>query len=113
MKKISLIIMSLAILLLTGCGKNSESDVLSKLSKKIDNSKGYLMTASLEIVNNDDIYNYNVEAAYKEGDYYRVSLVNTANNHEQIILKNDDGVYVMTHKSTQLLKSNKFEVISI
>lgn len=106
MKKISLIIMSLAILLLTGCGKNSESDVLSKLSKKIDNSKGYLMTASLEIVNNDDIYNYNVEAAYKEGDYYRVSLVNTANNHEQIILKNDEGIYVLT---PSLNKSFKFQ----
>lgn len=98
--------MSLAILLLTGCGKNSESDVLSKLSKKIDNSKGYLMTASLEIVNNDDIYNYNVEAAYKEGDYYRVSLVNTANNHEQIILKNDEGIYVLT---PSLNKSFKFQ----
>ena len=106
MKKISLIIMSLAILLLTGCGKNSESDVFSKLSKKIDNSKGYLMTASLEIVNNDDIYNYNVEAAYKEGDYYRVSLVNTANNHEQIILKNDEGIYVLT---PSLNKSFKFQ----
>ena len=106
MKKISLIIMSLTILLLTGCGKNSESDVLSKLSKKIDNSKGYLMTASLEIVNNDDIYNYNVEAAYKEGDYYRVSLVNTANNHEQIILKNDEGIYVLT---PSLNKSFKFQ----
>ena len=106
LKKISLIIMSLAILLLTGCGKNSESDVLSKLSKKIDNSKGYLMTASLEIVNNDDIYNYNVEAAYKEGDYYRVSLVNTANNHEQIILKNDEGIYVLT---PSLNKSFKFQ----
>ena len=98
--------MSLAILLLTGCGKNSESDVLSKLSKKIDNSKGYLMTASLEIVNNDDVYNYNVEAAYKEGDYYRVSLVNTANNHEQIILKNDEGIYVLT---PSLNKSFKFQ----
>ena len=106
MKKISLIIMSLAILLLTGCGKNNESDEMSKLSKKINNSKGYLMTASLEIVNNDDIYNYNVEAAYKEGDYYRVSLVNTANNHEQIILKNDEGIYVLT---PSLNKSFKFQ----
>ena len=61
------------------------------------------MTASLEVLNNDDIYNYQVETAYRKDDYYKITLTNTANNHQQIILKNEDGVYVMTHKSTQLL----------
>lgn len=106
MKKISLILMIGIIFLSTGCGKMSDSDIVSKVNKKITDSKGYLMTAKLEIVNNDDIYNYKVEAAYKKGDYYRVSLVNTANNHEQIILKNDEGVYVLT---PNLKKSFKFQ----
>ena len=91
----------LCLLLLTGCGKTSEKDILNKLEKQVESGKGYLMTGKLEIVNNDDVYNYEVSSAYQTGDYYRISLKNTANNHEQIILKNDDGVYVMTQKSLQ------------
>lgn len=94
------------LLLLTGCQKDDKGDVLSKLSKKIDNSKAYTMNAKLEIVNNDDVYHYKVEASYKKGDYYRISLVNTANNHEQIILKNDEGIFVLT---PSLKKSFKFQ----
>lgn len=102
MKKIGLLLL-LSVFLITGCAKDSEENILKKMSKDITNSKGYILTGKLEVVNNDDTYNYEVTSAYKKGDYYRISLKNTANDHEQIILKNDDGVYVMTHKSTQLL----------
>ena len=106
MKKISLLILLLGCFFVTGCGKNSESDVLDSLDKEISNSKGYIMTATLEVLNNDDIYNYEVESAYKKDDYYKITLINTSNNHEQIILKNDDGVYVLT---PSLNKSFKFQ----
>ncbi len=36
-----------------------------------------------------------------KNDKFKVTLVNTSNNHEQVILRNDDGVFVQTHKSTQ------------
>ena len=98
--------MWVCLLFLTGCGKTSESDLINKWNKKVEDSKGYLMTGQLEIVNNDDVYNYNVSSAYKDGDYYRISLTNTANNHEQIILKNDDGIFVLT---PSLRKSFKFQ----
>ena len=100
MKKISLLLL-LSILLITGCSNNSEQNVLKSMSKDITNSKGYILTGKLEVVNNDDTYNYEVTSAYKKGDYYRISLKNTANDHEQIILKNDDGVYVKTQESTK------------
>lgn len=111
MKKI-LLLFFFSIFLFAGCGKYGEKDVIKDFSKKVDDAKSYYIDGTLEIVNNDNVYNYDVEVAYKEKNYYRVSLTNTSNNHTQVILKNDDGVYVMTHKSTQLLKSNKFEVIS-
>ena len=101
MKKLGLAFLVIICFLVTGCGKNSESDVLADLDKKVNNSKGYVMTGSLEVLNNDDIYNYEVETAYKKDNYYKITLTNTSNNHEQIILKNDDGVYVQTHESTQ------------
>ena len=113
MKKYVLSILLLCTVLLVGCGKTTKESVIKDLAKNVDNTKGYYLEGEMEIINNEDVYKYNVEVSYKKEDQFRVSLTNKSNNHEQIILKNSDGVYVMTHKSTQLLKSNKFEVISI
>ena len=106
MKKISLTLLVLVCFLVTGCGKTTDTDILKKLDKKVYDGKGYVMTATLEVLNNDDIYNYEVETAYKKDDYYKITLTNTANSHEQIILKNDDGVYILT---PSLNKSFKFQ----
>ena len=43
---------------------------------------------------------------YLKGDYYKASLINKETNHEQIILKNKSGVYVIT---PSLNKSFKFQ----
>lgn len=91
---------------LTGCGKETEKSVLDKLSKKIDKISGYKLEAEMELINNEDSYKYDVSVSYKKKDNYRVSLRNQTNNHEQIILKNTDGVYVLT---PTLNKSFKFQ----
>lgn len=113
MKKYVLVLLLFCSILLVGCGKTTEKDVIKDITKNVDKSKGYYLEGEMQIINNEDIYTYDVKVSYQKDDLYRVSLTNTSNNHEQIILKNNEGVYVMTHKSTQLLKSNKFEVISI
>ena len=94
MKKILKICCILGIFLVVGCGVYSQDDVIKDLTKKIDSAKSYLVEGNLEIMNNEDTYAYNVTVSYQEGDYYKVELVNTTNNHEQVILRNDDGVYV-------------------
>lgn len=105
MKKI-LLLFFFSIFLFAGCGKYGEKDVIKDFSKKVDDAKAYYIDGTLEIVNNDNVYNYDVEVAYKEKNYYRVSLTNTSNSHTQVILKNDDGVYVVT---PALNKSFKFQ----
>ena len=105
-KKLLLLIMIIGVFAISGCGKNSESDVIKDLTKKINDSKAYYVDGTLEIVNNEDVYTYNVNVSYKEKDNYKVSLVNTVNNHEQIILRNSDGVYVVTPR---INKSFKFQ----
>ena len=87
---------------LTGCKKTDEKDVLKQLKKNIEKSDGYNIKGELEIIDNEDSYIYDVEVAYKKGDNFKVALKNKVNNHEQIILRNSDGVYVITHQSTQL-----------
>ncbi len=105
-KKLLFLIMIIGVFAISGCGKNSESDAIKDLTKKINDSKAYYVDGTLEIVNNEDVYTYNVNVSYKEKDNYKVSLVNTVNNHEQIILRNSDGVYVVTPR---INKSFKFQ----
>lgn len=95
MKKILFSIM-MVLLLVSGCGKNSETSVINDLEKKINKASAYKVIGVLEIVNNDEVYTYDVEVSYKKNNNYRVSLTNQANNHTQVILKNSDGVYVLT-----------------
>ena len=96
-------ICAILMLFVTGCGKYTDKDILKDINKNIEKLESYYLEGEMEIVNNEDIYKYDVKVSYQEDDYYKVSLKNQSNSHEQIILKNDDGVYVMTHKSTQLL----------
>ena len=65
--------------LLVGCGKKDNKKVFDEIKKK-----------------NEKLDSYNIK-----GELYRVSLVNKVNNHEQIILRNEDSVYVITHQSLQ------------
>lgn len=104
MKKILIIVFSL--LLLVGCGKKKEEDVIKEFENKVTSVKNYHLTGDMEIINNEDKYNYTVDVTYKKGNYYKVSLINKENSHEQIILKNEDGVYVVT---PSLNKSFKFQ----
>ena len=106
MKKIFLFILIGIVILSTGCGKYSESNIINDLDKKINKLSGYKLDGDLEIVNNDEVYKYKVESSYKKDDLYKVSLTNTSNNYEQVILKNTDGVYVLT---PSLNKSFKFQ----
>lgn len=91
---------------LIGCGKYGEKDIIKDLSNRIDKSNGYYLNGELQIINNEDSYLYDVEVAYEKEDNFRVSLKNKTNNHEQVILKNEDGVYVLT---PSLNKSFKFQ----
>ena len=106
MKKYLLYLAILSCFLLVGCGKYGEKDIVKDFNKKITNSDGYYLNGELEIINNEDSYLYDVEVAYQKDNNFKVSLINKTNNHEQIILKNSDGVYVLT---PSLNKSFKFQ----
>ena len=93
------------LVVLSGCG-NKDSDLLKGLSKKIDGLSSYHLSGALEIVNNENTYLYDVDVSFLKDNFFRVSLVNKSNNHEQIILRNSEGVYVLT---PSLNKSFKFQ----
>ena len=94
------------LLFLSGCGKYKDSNIVKDLSKKVNDADSYHLTGTLEIYRNEEKYIYDVDSSYMKGDYFKVDLVNQNNNHKQIILKNPDGVYVLT---PSLNKSFKFQ----
>ncbi len=96
MKNILKLVLIGSIFLLSGCGIKNADSVLKNMEKSLKNANSYYVEGVMEIINHEDTYTYNVNVSYKNGDYYKIVLTNTLNNHEQVILRNDDGVYVDT-----------------
>ena len=105
MKKIFLCLL-LVLLMLTGCGKRDEKEVLKEFQNKVNNTDAYYLTGEMELVNNEDVYNYDISVSYKRDDFYKIELINKVNDHKQIILRNQEGVYIVT---PSLNKSFKFQ----
>lgn len=93
-------------LFLCGCGKTTNEDIVKKFKEKIEKNNSYTLKGTMTILSNEDTFSYDVEASKSKDDYYKISLINKTNNHEQVILKNSDGVYVIT---PDLNKSFKFQ----
>jgi outer membrane lipoprotein-sorting protein len=106
MKRILFSVLIVSLLVLTGCGKDNKNEIKRNVLNDIDKIKGYYQELEMEIVNNDDVYQYDVSVSYYKPDYYKVVLENKANGYEQTIVKNKDGVYVVT---PTLNKSFKFQ----
>lgn len=104
MKKL-LVIFSM-VLLLCGCGKASPENVLKDFKDSIKNNKSYKLTGNMEISNDEETFTYSLESYYLKDNYYKVILVNQTNNHKQIILKDNEDIYVIT---PALNKSFKFQ----
>lgn len=105
-RKVILFVGVLSIFLLTGCFGKKNENLLEKFQKQVSKSENYYLSGDLEIVNHEDVYSYVVEVAYQKENQFRVELKNKTNDHEQIILKNTEGVFVLT---PSLNKSFKFQ----
>ena len=107
MKLKKIIGLTLAILLLvTGCGEKSGEDVVKSVSDKVSESTSYNLKGNMEIYANEETFTYSIEVDFLKDNFYKVKMVNQTNNHEQVILRNNDAVYVIT---PSLNKSFKFQ----
>ncbi len=104
MKKIFLVLG--LILVLVGCGKINSEDVPADFAKTLADIDSYSVTATMSVKKSDeDVKYYDLEISYLEPDYFKVKMVNKENNGTQVILKNNEGVFVIT---PELSKSFKF-----
>jgi len=79
------------------------------ISETIDNVNknltSYQLEATMDLNNGEEQRNFNVIVSYSkknDKDLFRVSLYDTTINQEQIMLRNDDGVYVLTPTLNQV-----------
>lgn len=106
MKKKLLGLFLISICFLVGCGNKSEKNIIKNASSKIGKLNSYYLEGEMTIINNEDTYTYDVNVSYQKNNNFKVNLKNRSNEHEQIILRNKEGVYVIT---PSLNKSFKFQ----
>ncbi|MBM7554390.1 LolA family protein [Thalassobacillus pellis] len=109
MKKRSALIIfaSLIFILLTACGEQSKEDVVKKLEEQAEKMSGYKTDASMTMNTGKEQQKYHIEVWHKKKDFYRVKLQHDQDEEgSQIILKNKEGVFVLT---PALNKSFKFQ----
>ncbi|MBP1950648.1 LolA family protein [Virgibacillus litoralis] len=95
------------ILVLAACGEKSQEDVVEKLESKLEAMNGYKAKAEMKMNTGQEDQKYNINIWHKKKDFYRVELTNDQDKKgSQIILKNEDGVFVL---SPALNKSFKFQ----
>lgn len=106
-KRLLLLFTGLMILfVLSACGAKSQSDVVKDLNGKLEDLSGYKVNAKMTLKMGSDSQVYNVEIWHKDPTYYRVNLKNPAKDQSQMILRNDEGVFVLT---PALNKSFRFQ----
>lgn len=93
-------------LILVACGGKGEDDVVSDLGDHLRELQSYKTEANLVLQTGEEPLEYGVEVWYKNPEYYRIALTNKERGITQIILKNDDGVFVLT---PHLNKSFRFQ----
>ncbi|MDM5227736.1 outer membrane lipoprotein carrier protein LolA [Cytobacillus sp. NJ13] len=96
----------LVVLALSACGTKSQEDVVKDLNNKLEDIKGYKAEAKMTLQMGTDPQTYEIEVWHKEPDFYRVNLKNAQKEQSQMILRNDDGVFVLT---PALNKSFRFQ----
>lgn len=94
------------VFLLAACGKASQEDVVQKIGEKWGETKGYELTASMEIKTGNEPRTYDVKVWHTKPDFYKVEVTAEDEDITQMIVRNEEGVFVVT---PALSKTYKFQ----
>ena len=92
MKKIFGLIL-LGLLVLVGCKAKDNVDEVSRVTNYLSGLSSYSLTSKMTIQRADKNVSVNVEVDYLSPSYYKVCF---KGDSDQLIIKNDTGVYVIT-----------------
>jgi outer membrane lipoprotein-sorting protein len=107
-RRISLIT-ALALLVtfvLAGCGSKNADSIVKDLDKVVSKMESYQGSGTMILHTGQQPLEYKVEVWYQKPQLYRISLTNAKRDITQIVLRNEEGVFVLT---PQLHKSYRFQ----
>lgn len=99
-------VMLAVLIFLAGCGKKDAGDVVQDLNQTLNKMKSYQTLGKMILMTGEQPQEYSLEVWHMEPHYYRISLTNQKQDITQIVLKNDEGVFVLT---PHLNKSFRFQ----
>ncbi|WP_017754812.1 LolA family protein [Calidifontibacillus oryziterrae] len=106
-KSFTILILGLLLILgLSACGEKSQEDVKKALDNKLEEMTGYKANATLTLQTGNQPQEYNIDIWHNKPDLYRVYLKSDNKEQSQMILRNDEGVFVLT---PALNKSFRFQ----
>ncbi|WP_336776365.1 LolA family protein [Paenibacillus sp. MMO-58] len=91
-------------LVLSACGKKDAESVVKELDKVVSNMESYQGTGTMKLHTGQQELTYNVEVSYQKPHYYRIKLTNAEKDITQIVLRNDDGVFVLTPRLNKVFR---------
>lgn len=105
-KLVFLFIGMLTIVALAACGQKTKEDVIEDLNKQVSQMKSYKSNAKMTLKMGTGEQAYDIEIWHKKPHFYRVNLKNAEKEQSQMIIRNDDDVFVLT---PALNKSFRFQ----
>ncbi len=107
MKKKLIIAVVVVAVLLAGIFMFRPKSFSKEFEKVMGNLTSYTLHGEMEINKGEEQKSYLIEVNYKKGDeddFYKVSLYDKNLNQEQILLRNLEGVFVITPSLNQIFK---------
>ncbi|WP_027093912.1 outer membrane lipoprotein-sorting protein [Cohnella thermotolerans] len=92
--------------ILSGCGSKNADSVVKDLNKVAGKLESYQGSGEMILHTGQKPLTYKVEVWYQKPSYYRIALTNESRDITQIVLRNDQGVFVLTPR---LNKSYRFQ----
>ena len=102
----TLLLLIMVLLGLSACGEATQEDVVKKVSNKWADTKGYELDAEMTIQTGGEPRVFDVNVWHTKPDYYRVKVTQDGEDVSQMIVRNKDGVFVVT---PALKKTYKFQ----
>lgn len=104
--KFRLLIVVACCLFLVACGKATQEEVIQEVNEKWSDTKGYELTAAMEVRTGTEPRVYDVSVWHTKPDFYRVTVNEQGEEEQQMIVRNEEGVFVVT---PSLRKTHKFQ----
>lgn len=92
------------VMVIAGCGKKDAGAVVKDLSKLQEKTDTYQGTGTMTLHTASQPLQYKVDIKFQKPNYYRIALTNEKKDLTQIVLRNDEGVFVLTPSLNKIFR---------